>query len=222
MAPRERKPALAALAVLLILLGALGATVMVLRAGDKISVVEVTTNVAAGQPIPESAIQQVDVSDVSGVTFIRWNQRGSLTSGFVAATNLVPNSVLVRSMITAKSDALASGKSLVGLSLKEGQYPDGLKAGDTVAAYLVGNDAKTTDTGSTSGTGTGTGSGSGTGPTTLISSHLVIQSVGGTSSSLGGSGNNDVTVLADDSDTSALTIAASANEVALVLVPNKS
>ena len=132
----------------------------------------------------------------------------------------MPNSVLVRSMITAKSDALPSGKSLVGLSLKEGQYPDGLKAGDTVAAYLVGTDAKASDSGSTSGTGTS--SGGGTGLTTPISSHLVIQSVTGSSTSLGGSGNNDVTVLADDSDASALTIAASANEVALVLVPNKN
>ena len=222
MAPRERKPALAALAVLLILLGALGATVMVLRAGDKISVVEVTTNVAAGQPIPESAIQQVDISDVPGVTFIRWNQRANLTSGFVAATNLVPNSVLVRSMITDKQDALASGKSLVGLSLKEGQYPDGLKAGDTVAAYLVGNDAKTSGSGSASGTGSGSGLDSGTGTSSPIAAHLVIKSVSGTSNSLGASGNNDVTVLADNSQTSALTIAASANEVALVLVPNKS
>jgi hypothetical protein len=228
MAPRERKPALAALAVLLILLGALGATVMVLRAGDKISVVEITQNVAAGRPIPQSAIRSVDVSDVSGVTFIRWNQRGNLQSSFVAATNLTPDSVLVRSMITEKGDALAAGKTLVGLSLKEGQYPDGLKAGDTVAAYLVGNDAKTsTSAGSSSTSGSsdsgssGADSGSG-GASTRISAHLVIESMGGSGSSLGGTDNTSVTVLADDADTGPLTIAASANEVALVLVPNKS
>lgn len=51
--PRERKPALAALAVLLILVGALGATLMVMRAGDKVSVVEVVAPVAAGNKIPE-------------------------------------------------------------------------------------------------------------------------------------------------------------------------
>ena len=46
--PRERKPALAALAVLLILVGALGATMLVLRAGDRIEVVKVTKAIPAG------------------------------------------------------------------------------------------------------------------------------------------------------------------------------
>jgi len=225
VAPRERKPALAALAVLLILLGALGATVMVLRAGDKISVVEITQNVASGEPIPGNAIREVEISDVSDVTFIRWNQRGDLTAHFVAATNLTPNSVLVQSMITQKSDALAAGKTLVGLSLKPGQFPDGLQPGDTVAAYLVGNDARTStssSSGSSAGSSGSSGSGSGSGGSTLISGHLVIKLMSGGSNSLSGTDNTSVTVLADDSDAGPLTIAASANEVALVLVPNKS
>jgi hypothetical protein len=225
MAPRERKPALAALAVLLILLGALGATVMVLRAGDKITVVEITTNVAAGQPIPPGAIRDVDISDVTGMNFIRWNQRANLTSAFVASTNLTPGSVLVRSMIAEKGDVLASGTSLVGLSLKEGQFPTGLKAGDTVAAYLVGNNAGSStsgSSGSSSGSSGSSGSGGSGGANTEISDHLVIKSIGGSSDSFGDSGNVSVTVLADNDATGPLTIAASANDVALVLVPSKN
>ena len=45
--PRERKPALAALAVLLILVGALGATMLVLQAGDRIEVVKITEEIPA-------------------------------------------------------------------------------------------------------------------------------------------------------------------------------
>jgi hypothetical protein len=221
MAPRERKPALAALAVLLILLGALGATVMVLRAGDKITVVEINTNVAAGQPIPANAIQNVDISNVSGLEFIRWNQRANLTSDFVATTNLTKGTVLVRSMITGKGDALASGTSLVGLSLKEGQFPTGLKAGDTVAAYLVGNNAGSSTSGSSGSTSSSSGSTAGSG-NTEISDHLVIKTISTGSSAFGDSGNISVTVLADNDATGPLTIAASANDVALVLVPGKN
>jgi len=218
VAPRERKPALAALAVLLILLGALGATVMVLRAGDKISVVEITQNVAAGQPVPASAIAEVEISEVEGVDFIRWNQRGDLTTSYVAKTNLEPGSVLSVNMITRKGGGeQQAGKSLVGISLKEGTYPIGLHAGDTVAAYLVGNDAKDSSSGSTSGTGTA-GSGS-----TLITDHLVVETNPSTSdSSFGGDGSITINVLADNSDAGPLTIAASANEVALVRVPSKN
>lgn len=208
MAPRERKPALAALAVLLILLGALGATVMVMRAGNKVSVVEITQPVAAGQPIPEAAIREVMLSDDSDLPFIKWRQRKDLLSNYRAATNLVPNSVLVDSMITQKDDVLTAGKALVGLSLKDGQFPESLKTGDTVAAYQVGTSAAKSQA---------TGGGLGGADPTLISGNLIVKSVEPSSNGLG-SGDTSVTVLADSLHAGRLTIAASANEVALVLV----
>ncbi|WP_051951068.1 hypothetical protein [Actinacidiphila yeochonensis] len=212
MAPRERKPALAALAVLLILVGALGATVMVMRAGNKVSVVQIGKEVAAGDRIPSSALREVEVSDDSGVSFIRWNQRGDLTSHYRAATNLTVGSVLVVSMITDQDNSVPAGKSLVGISLKAGQYPDGLRAGQTVAAYLVGDEGK--DSSDSSGSAGPSGN--------LISSHLTIRSAGSTGGSIGDSGDFDVTVVADDADAGALTNAAAAQNVALVLVPSKS
>lgn len=212
VAPRERKPALAALAVLLILVGALGATVMVMRAGNKVSVVEVTSPVAAGEKIPSSAIREVMVSDNTGLSFIRWNQRGDLTSHFRAATNLTQGSVLVRSMITDQDNSVPAGKSLVGISLKEGQFPTGLRTGQTVAAYFVGDTTKT----SSGASGDSAGSGS-----TLISDTLVLRSIGTNSSDVGTS-DTSVTVIADDSVVSALTTAASSQDVALVSVPSKN
>jgi hypothetical protein len=219
VAPRERKPALAALAVLLILVGALGATVMVMRAGDKITVVEISANVAAGEPIPADAIRAVDVSDVGdkNVVFVRWGQHDQLRN-WVAATNLVPGTLLVDNMLVdKKTSTQQSGKAKVGLSLKDGQYPDDLKAGDIVAAYRVGNDAAKAQ----SGSGSGSDSTDGGAGSNLISSHLVVLSPPHTSGGLGG-GDAQATVLADASDAGALTIAASADEVALVLVSGKS
>jgi hypothetical protein len=216
MAPRERKPALAALAVLLILVGALGATVMVMRAGNKIEVVVIKENVAAGQPIPMSALKDVEMSDVKGLGFVRWGQRNDLVKNYRAATNLVPNTVLTTSLIAKGQNALASGKSIVGLSLKDGQFPNGLKAGDTVAAYRVGNDVSKSGSGSTGG-----GTDSLGGDTSLISDSVIVQDVTGSSGDFS-SGNTSVKVLVDSSVAGKLTIAASAGDVALVLVPGKN
>jgi hypothetical protein len=214
MATRERKPALAALAVLLILVGALGATVMVMRAGNKISVVEIVDSVAIGQPIPATAIHEVMISDISGdsnVDLIRWGQRDDLVKHWLAKTNLVPNSLLTQSMITTKDEVLTPGKSIVGLTLKEGQFPSDLSIGDTVAAYKVGNDAAKAEAGGGSDSTGGAG--------TPINGHLVVKTKVATSGSTGG-GDVSVTVVVDTADAAALTIAASADEVSLVRVPS--
>jgi hypothetical protein len=203
------------LAVLLILLGALGATVMVMRAGNKVSVVEITDTVAAGEPIPPTAIKEVMVSDDTDMSFILWKQRGDLTSHYRAATTLVKDSILVQNMITDKDDVLTAGKSMVGLSLKDGQFYKGIAVGDTVAAYYVGTDAGKSATGSS--TGTSSGSTGGAPPTggMPIATGLTVKSAVGNSQT----GNESVTVVANSGQVSALTIAASANSVALVLVP---
>lgn len=208
-APRERKPALAALAVLLILVGALGATVIVLRAGDKVSVVEIAEPVPAGQRIPETAIREVMVSQNTGLDFITWAQRGDLTSSFYASTDLTEGSLVVRSMITETPEKVPAGKSLVGLSLKEDQYPLGLKAGSTVAAYYVGNDtAKSSD---------------GLAADPLIGTGLTVKSIsGGGSDGVGGSGQTAVTVVVDTSQAGRLAAAASGDSVALAIVPGKN
>jgi hypothetical protein len=215
VAPRERKPALAALAVLLILVGALGATVMVMRAGDKVSVVVVTQDVPAGDKIPETAIKEVMMSDISDnqVHLIRWGQRNDLTNNYQAATNIMAGSVLSESMITAKGDAVPPGKSIVGLSLKDGQFPDNLDTGSIVAAYRVGTDAATSQSDTSD-------SGGSAGTSTLISGHLTVRSAVGSDGL--GSGTTLVNVIVDSADAGALAVAASANEVALVLVPTSS
>jgi hypothetical protein len=160
----------------------------------------------------------VELSENSGLSFVRWSQREDLTHNWVAATNLRPGVVLTQALITKKSDLLANGKSLVGLSLKDGQFPDGLHAGQTVAAYRVGNDAAKSGSGSDGGAG----GNSGLGPdANLISDHLVVQTNPSSSSGFS-SGDTLVTVVADSADAGQLTIAASADEVALVLVSGKN
>src|SRR5918996_250106 len=65
--PRERKPALAALAVLLILGGALATTLLVLNSGDRVSAIRVTQQIGAGQKFTTQALEEVKIAAESGV-----------------------------------------------------------------------------------------------------------------------------------------------------------
>ncbi|KAF4405101.1 hypothetical protein [Streptomyces lycii] len=213
-APRERKPALAALAVLLILVGALGATVLVLRAGERIEVVKITEEVPVGKPVPASAMESVMVAQDSGVDYVKWAQKDLVTEKYRTATPLVEGSLLVGSMLTDES-GLPEGKVVVGLSLKGGQFYKGIKSGDTVSAFRVGTD--TGDAGDSE-----TGSGGATSGNNLLVQQATVREVTTGSDETISSGDLPVSVLVSQEEAEALTQAAAAGEVAVVQVPSGS
>ncbi|MWA12853.1 RcpC/CpaB family pilus assembly protein [Streptomyces sp. BA2] len=214
--PRERKPALAALAVLLILIGALGATVLVLRAGERVEVVKVTAEIPAGESVSDDNVTSVMVADDTSINYVKWSQVDDLRK--LKATNTIPKgAVAVGEMFSSKS-GLPAGKSAVGVSLKEGQYPaDGLKAGDSVDVYQVGDDASG---GSSSDKGTGGSAGTGASDSPIVSAARV-SSVADKSDATVSTGALGITLLVDSADAAAVTRAASAGAVSLVQVsPN--
>jgi hypothetical protein len=209
--PRERKPALAALAVLLILAGALGATVLVLRAGERIEVVRITEEIPAGKSVSDSTMTSVMVADDPSIAYVPWEQKDALKK-LQAKTTLVKGTIAIGQMFSDKA-GLPDGKAFVGLSLKEGQYPAGLKIGDSVAAYRVGDDAgKSNQPGSSGSSGTNA---------LIVQNAKVNDIVKGDDTTIS-SGNLPVTVMVNSSEVAALTQAASAGQVALVLVPSSS
>lgn len=133
--PRERKPALAALAVLLILGGALATTLLVLRSGDRISAIRVTQQIGAGQRFSAPAIEEVKIAD-TGIAFVSWSQRQQVLDSFAAVT-ILPGTLLTNQMGVRASSELGEGKATVGLSLKPGQMPAGLQQGDRVQVIFV-------------------------------------------------------------------------------------
>ncbi|MFG2649802.1 RcpC/CpaB family pilus assembly protein [Streptomyces sp. NPDC048436] len=212
--PRERKPALAALAVLLILIGALGATVLVLRAGDRIEVVKVTSEITAGESVNDSNVTSVMVAEDPSIHYVKWDQVAGLKK--LKATNTIPKgAVAVGEMFSSKS-GLPAGKSAVGVSLKEGQYPaGGLKAGDTVDVFQVGDGAS-----GASDKGTGGSAGSSASDSPIVAAARV-NSVADKSDATVSTGALGVTLLVDSADAAAVTRAASAGAVSLVQVsPN--
>jgi hypothetical protein len=132
-APRERKPALAALAVVLVVGGALVAALLVIDAGHKTGAIEISQPVGQGQKIPLSSMREVQVTSGTGIGYVPWNQASQVARTY-AATTLPAGTLLTPQMTTAVNTA-TRGMTVVGLALKDGQLPDGLGVGDHISIF---------------------------------------------------------------------------------------
>ncbi|MFI6852394.1 hypothetical protein [Streptomyces sp. NPDC050416] len=209
--PRERKPALAALAVLLILVGALGATMLVLQAGDRIEVVKVTDDIQAGESVGNNVTSVMVAADDS-INYIKWSQLGTLKT--LKAKSTIYKDTVVMGQMFAKKASLPAGKAAVGLALKEGQYPSDIKAGDVVSAYRVGTSGAGSNSSDDSTGSSGTSSSGGG-----IVDNARVNAVNDDSDATVSTGNLSLTLLVDQADAAALASAAAAGEVAIVHVP---
>jgi hypothetical protein len=218
-APRERKPALAALAVLLVALGAVAAGYLVINAGHRVGAVEITQQVGQGQRIPASAIKEVEIASNSGINYVAW-QYANRVAGIYAAVQ-IPAGTLLTSAMTSATNNLAAGKVQVGLSLKPGQAPANLLIGQSVEAFGVGTGsgcgaaAAGGGAGGTGGNG-GNGSGSGSGSGVPITTGVIAGVVGSTASN---GSTAAVTLAVPDADAGVLACYASAGDVAIALTP---
>jgi hypothetical protein len=140
-APRERKPALAALAVLLILGGALGAGFLVLQSGKRVAAIEISQQIGVGQQIPLSAMQEVQIASGAGLSYVPWSE-ASQVAQFYAATAIPPRTLLTNAMV-GRAGNVTAGKAVLGLSLKDGQVPAQLQVGDHVNIYQVSDAPET-------------------------------------------------------------------------------
>ncbi|MFW6722163.1 hypothetical protein ACHZ98_18775 [Streptomyces sp. MAR4 CNY-716] len=214
-APRERKPALAALAVLLILAGALGTAVLVLRAGNQVAAVQISDRVPAGEGISDSDVEQVMMPKDSDVPYIRWDQRSQL-GDFYATTDLVPGSVLVPEMIQ-EGKGLKEGQTVVGVTTESAQMPGGLVDGARVDAYYVGDSPTTGDSGDS-----GTGSSGSVAAGEVLAEGVKVQSISRGDEGTVTSGTVTVNLLVDKAQAGPLVAAASEKEIGLTLVSSGS
>ena len=134
-APRERKPALAALAVVLIVGGALVAALLVIQSGHKTGAIEITQTVGQGQRLSTSMMQEVQVTSGIGIQYVPWDQAGQVANTYAA--NTIPSGTLLTPQMTVARNNLAAGLTQLGLAVKDGQIPDGLQVGDHIDIYAV-------------------------------------------------------------------------------------
>ncbi len=207
-APRERKPALAALAVLLVALGAVAAGYLVINAGHRVGAVEITAEVGQGQQIPASAIKEVQINADSDVHYVAWQFANRVTGVFAKVQ--IPAGTLLTPEMTAATSNLTAGKVEVGLSLKPGQAPANLLIGQTVQAFPVGNGS------GCAGGANGTAGGATATPGESITTGTIVSVIGSTSTN---GSTAAVTLAVPATDAGVLACYASAGDVAIALTP---
>src|SRR5262245_25092068 len=107
---RERRPALAALAVLLIVGGAFASGFLALQAGNRADYLRVGTDVPQGAKITESDLESVSLpEDMDGV--ISADDSESVV-GLRAVTHILPGTIITSDMVTDES-AIAPGMEQV-------------------------------------------------------------------------------------------------------------
>ncbi|MEP6696808.1 MAG: SAF domain-containing protein [Pseudonocardiales bacterium] len=120
VAPRQRRPGLAILAVVLILGGALFSAALVVRSGAKVSVVVLRQDVQQGQRIAATDLAQQQVAP-GALAVIQWTQRSQVV-GKTAAVDLRAGTLLNTNLLG--NDPLPRADTVnAPVSLKPGQVP---------------------------------------------------------------------------------------------------
>jgi hypothetical protein len=201
---RERRPALAALAVILILLGAAGSALIALRSGDRQDYVAVGSKpIAPGQKISVDDLAKGDLAGKTGA-LVPWSTVKSL-EGRYSTGWLHPGQFLAKESTIA--DPTPPGGALVGISLEAGRAPSiQLKGGDILQIIQVpaANQA-------------------GGAPAVLVDAAKVMSVSGGISDTKTNANTTlNLTVLVPTSKATALAAAAAAKGLAVVQLPSST
>jgi len=136
---RERRPALAALAVLLIVGGAFASGWLALQAGNRSEYLQVRAGaeIGPGQPIAEEDLSSVELPEdfEGGIPASRLEELGDLR----AVTRLVSGTVLLETMLSRDGD-LTDGQQELGLTVPASRLPGGLEDGSQLAINVVPQD----------------------------------------------------------------------------------
>jgi hypothetical protein len=201
-APRERKPALAALAVLLILGGALGAGLLVIQGSKRVAAIEISQPVGAGQRIPVTAMQPVQIAAGSGLAYVPWDEASQVARFFTVSA--IPQGTLLTRQMVATSGTPVSGKAVLGLALKDGQLPHGLQDGDHIDIYQV-SDAQETCPGGSGG---------------ALAADAIVLAIGTPATTSGSSAIADVEVALNPSDAGPVACNAANGIVGIAVLPD--
>jgi hypothetical protein len=138
---RERRPALAALAVILIVGGAILAGWLALRQSQTATYTVIAKEVHAGEQITSADLKSVELPD-KGVDAVRYDKRAAVLDKY-AQTDLLPGTILIPAMY-ADVAAEPANSGTIGLNLSGGQFPHTVSVGDTAVIILSPNGSDVT------------------------------------------------------------------------------
>lgn len=137
---RDRRPALAALALLLVLGGALASGLIAYRSGDRVDVLIAREDIEVGQIVSEADFGIARVASDGAATIEA--AAGSNFFGTSATGRIPAGTLLNRSMFLSASTVVPPTAAVVGVVLSASQRPAvELRAGDVVRVFLVPREA---------------------------------------------------------------------------------
>ncbi|MGW1342183.1 hypothetical protein ACWCOV_14150 [Kribbella sp. NPDC002412] len=133
---RERRPALAALAVILILLGAAGSALIAVNSGNRSDFVAISADkLEPGHKLDRKDLARGDLAGATGA-LIPWSEADDYI-GQYTTTWLYKDQFVTKANFT-KTKPIPGGGALVGVTLEGGRAPsDGIGVGDIVSVIRV-------------------------------------------------------------------------------------
>jgi len=193
--PRERRPALAALAVLLVVGGAAVAGLVALRADDRSAVLVAARDIEVGTEITAADLTERQVA-AEDVDLVPAAGAASLVGAF--AVQRIPQGRLLDTAMLNRQDPFGSGEAAVGVPVPAPRVPaQGLGTGDVVQVVRVVD---------------------GEGEVLVERATVSAVSTSGEADAAATTTSPVATVLVDPSDAPDVAAAAAADQLALVLV----
>lgn len=146
---RERRPALAALAVILILLGAAGSALIALNSGNRSDFVAIgADSLAPGHKLEAKDLSRGDLAGATG-GLIPWSEANKYLGRYTTTWLYKDQFITPQNLTKDGAKPTPLGGALVGITLEAGRAPsDGIEVGDIVSVIQVPTSNQ--DTGSAS------------------------------------------------------------------------
>lgn len=199
VARRDRRPALAALALLLVLGGALGSALVVYRSGERVEVLVARSEISVGQVVEAGDFTTARVA-AEGAAVID----ADAVQNFVGtrATTTIPQGTLLNNEMFSGADLYPAGSQVVGVVVDiTRRTTERFRPLDVVQLVYVSGSS-------------GQQNGSFSPGDSVVRAARVIDVGNG-----GGSGQTSVSVLVPDADAGLVADLASGNNLALTLLP---
>lgn len=138
---RNRRPALAALALLLVLGGALTSALVAYRSGDRIDVLVASRSIPVGEEVGPGDFRTARVAS-EGALYVDSSAIGNFIG--TRTTTAIPEGTLVNGSMFLRGSVIPGNAALVGVVLTTAQRPAApLRNGDVVSVYGVVQDRLT-------------------------------------------------------------------------------
>lgn len=134
--PRDKRPALALLALLLVLLGALGSALLVYRTSDRTEVLVASDTINQGQTVTAEDFTVTEVAFEDGTQLVP----ATALEAFVGSSSVthIPPGTLISSQMFTPTQLQPEGAQLVGVVVPSvGRPAEGFRTDDIVRVYGV-------------------------------------------------------------------------------------